>query len=93
MTSEVRRDVATGLTLALAMASMAMTVIDRTKGSAKTAEQLEGRVNEISAVVADQRAILKARGRFVNDATNQLNFLCTTAQTCRQIYAPIVVPE
>lgn len=93
MTSEVRRDVATGLTLALAMASMAMTVIDRTKGSAKTAEQLEGRVVLIESEVALHKAALRERGRFVNDATNQINYLCATAKACRQLYAPIVAPE
>lgn len=93
MTGEVKRDVATGLTLALAIASMVMTVIDRTTGSAKSAEQLDGRVTMIEAQVKDQRLTLKARGRFVNDAANQLNFLCATAATCRQLYAPIVAPE
>lgn len=93
MTSEVRRDVATGLTLALAMASMAMTVIDRTKGGAKSAEELEGRVKAIERVQGEHTDLLRVRGRFINDATNQLNFLCATAATCRQLYAPIVAPE
>lgn len=93
MTSEVRRDVATGLTLALAMASMAMTVIDRTKGGAKSAEELEGRVKAIERVQGEHSALLRVRGRFINDASNQLNFLCATAATCRQLYAPIVAPE
>lgn len=93
MTGETKRDVATGLTLALAMASMVMTVIDRTTGSAKTAEQLDGRVTLIEATVKDHHAVLKARTRFVNEVTNQLNFLCATAKTCRQLYAPIAAPE
>lgn len=51
------------------------------------------KIATLEAQVAEQRAMLKARGRFVNDASNQLNFLCATAQTCRQLYAPIVAPE
>lgn len=54
---------------------------------------LVAKIATLEAQVAEQRAMLKARGRFVNDATNQLNFLCATAQTCRQLYAPIVAPE
>lgn len=54
---------------------------------------LANRIADLEHEVKDQRAIIKARGRFVNDASNQLNFLCATAQTCRQLYAPIVAPE
>lgn len=54
---------------------------------------LVAKIATLEAQVAEQRDMLKARGRFVNDATNQLNFLCATAQTCRQLYAPIVAPE
>lgn len=54
---------------------------------------LAGKVERLEAEVAEQRAILKSRARFVNDASNQLNFLCATASTCRQLYAPIVAPE
>lgn len=54
---------------------------------------LVGRIDRIERENAENRAILKARTRFVNDATNQLNFLCTTAPTCRQLYAPIAAPE
>ena len=93
MTGEGKRDVVTGMTLALAIAGMAMTVIDRTTGSAKSAEQLEGRVVALERVQGEHAALLRVRGRFVNDATNQLNFLCATAATCRQLYAPIEAPE
>ncbi len=91
--SDLIRDAAVGLTLAISVGSAAMTIIDRTTGSAKTAEQLDGRVTIMEAQMKDQRIMLKERGRFVNDATNQINFLCATAATCRQLYAPIVAPE
>lgn len=54
---------------------------------------LAGKIAELERDVAEHRVILKARARFVNDSTNQLNFLCATAPTCRQLYAPIVAPE
>ena len=54
---------------------------------------LANRIADLEHQVKEQRDIIKARGRFVNDATNQLNFLCATAPTCRQLYAPIVAPE
>ena len=54
---------------------------------------LTARVNDMDRKVSEHTATLKARSRFVNDATNQLNYLCTTTQTCRALYAPIVVPE
>ncbi|MBB6424930.1 hypothetical protein [Sphingopyxis sp. JAI128] len=54
---------------------------------------LVNRIAILEAQVAEQRATAKARSRFDNAATNQLNFLCATASTCRQLYAPIVAPE
>lgn len=54
---------------------------------------LVAKIATLEAQVSEQRAMLKGRARFVNDATNQLNFLCATASTCRQLYAPIVAPE
>lgn len=54
---------------------------------------LAGKVDRLEQEVRDHRATLKARARFVNDATNQLNYLCATTATCRQLYAPIAVPE
>ena len=53
---------------------------------------LVNRIDQLERQNAEHRAILKTRARFVNDATNQLNFLCATAATCRQLYAPIVAP-
>ena len=54
---------------------------------------LVNRIVELERQSTEYRAILKSRGRFVNEATNQLNYLCATASTCRQLYAPIVAPE
>jgi hypothetical protein len=54
---------------------------------------LTGKVEVLEREVANQRDALRKRDRFINDATNQLNFLCATAPTCRQLYAPIVAPE
>lgn len=55
---------------------------------------LTGKVEELEREVADHRAALKARSRFINDATNQLNFLCTATSGCRVYYpVPIVAPE
>lgn len=54
---------------------------------------LASRISDLEREVKEQRAVIKARTRFVNDSTNQLNFLCATAPTCRQLYAPIVAPE
>ena len=91
--SDLIRDAAVGLTLAISIGSAAMTIIDRTTGSAKTAEQLDGRVTILEAQAKDQRVVLANRGSFVGEAANQINFLCATAPTCRQIYAPIVAPK
>lgn len=54
---------------------------------------LVNRIDHLERQNAEYRTILKARARFVNDATNQLNFLCATDKSCRQLYAPIVAPE
>ena len=54
---------------------------------------LTGKVEVLEREVANQRDALRKRDRFINDATNQLNFLCATAPTCRQLYAPIAAPE
>ena len=54
---------------------------------------LASRISDLEREVKEQRSVIKGRTRFVNDATNQLNFLCATAPTCRQLYAPIVAPE
>lgn len=87
------RDVAVGLTLAISLGSAAMTVIDRTTGSAKSAEQLDGRLAIVEGEVKAHRVTLGGRGRWVNEATNQLNFLCYRTAECRALYAPIAVPE
>lgn len=54
---------------------------------------LAGKVERLEAKVNEHEAILKARARFVNDATNHLNYLCATTPSCRQLYAPIAAPE
>lgn len=54
---------------------------------------LSGKVERLESEVAEQRVVLKSRARFVNDATNQLNFLCHTKPECRALYSPIAVPE
>lgn len=90
---ELIRDVAVGLTLAISLGSATMTVIDRTTGGAKAAEQLDGRLKLVEGIVIEHRAMLKGRGRWVNEASNQLNFLCTTTSNCRALYSPIAVPE
>lgn len=87
------RDAALGITLAISSGSAAMTVVDRTTGSAKSAEQLDGRLKLVEGMVIEHRAMLKGRGRWVNEASNQLNFLCTTTSNCRALYSPIAVPE
>lgn len=55
---------------------------------------LTSKVERLETEVADHRVALKARGRFVNDATNQLNFLCTATPGCRLYYPQLIVaPE
>lgn len=91
--ADLIRDVAVGLTLAISVGSAVMTVIDRTTGGAKAAEQLDGRLKLVEREVEGHRFLLKNRGRWVNEASNQLNYLCATAANCRALYAPIAVPE
>ncbi len=90
---EWKRDLALGVTLAISAGSATMTVIDRTTGSAKSAEQLDNRLVRVEDLVNEHHAMLKGRGRWVNDASNQLNFLCHSTPECRTIYAPINVPD
>lgn len=54
---------------------------------------LAGKVELLEREVSEHKDTLKKRGRFVSEATYQINYLCTTAPTCRQLYAPIAVPE
>jgi len=54
---------------------------------------LAGKVEQLEREVEGQRIQLKSRGRWVNEASNQLNFLCTTTSNCRALYSPIAVPE
>lgn len=55
---------------------------------------LTGKVERLEGEVSDHRAALRMRARFINDATNQLNFLCTATPGCRVYYPqPIVAPE
>jgi len=84
MRKGILADFGVGVAIAMSFATMAMTLIDRTTDKAQSAEALDGRVRVLERTVTR---------RFVNDATNQLNYLCTTAKTCRQLYAPIAVPE
>lgn len=87
------RDVAVGLTLAISVGSAVMTVIDRTTGGAKAAEQVDGRLKLVEQAVATHTDVIRLRGRWVNEASNQLNYLCATAANCRALYTPIAVPE
>lgn len=94
MTRRVRLgEVGTGVAIAMSVATMAMTLIDRTTSSAQSAEALASRVKLAEANLQRHEALLQGRGRFVSDATYQLNYLCTTSAECRRIYAPIAVPE
>lgn len=54
---------------------------------------LAGKVERLEREVEGHRILLKNRGRWVNEASNQLNYLCATAANCRALYAPIAVPE
>lgn len=87
------RDIALGLATAISVATMVMTLIDRTTSAAQSTEVLESRLRAVEARGEAHEAILKGRARFVNDATNQLNYLCATTPSCRQLYAPIAAPE
>lgn len=88
------RDIALGLATAISVATMVMTLVDRTTSAAQSTEILAGRVRAMETRGEQHEAILKARARFVNDATNQLNYLCTATKGCRTFYPqPIAVPE
>lgn len=52
-----------------------------------------GKVERLESQVAENRVTLKERGRFVREATYQINFLCTRTTDCRALYSPIAVPE
>lgn len=87
------RDVGIGLTLAISFGSAAMTVFDRTTGSAKSAEQLDGRVKALERVQSEHGAVLRVRGGFIRDAREQINFLCQTQAECRRLYSRIPATE
>lgn len=84
----------TGLTLAMAGASMAMTVADRLTGEAKSAAELDGRVKALERVQGEHGADLRVQGSFADDAREQINYLCTSTPGCRSYFPqPIPKPE
>ena len=87
------RDIALGLATSISVATMVLTLVDRTTSSAQSAEALMSRIQTIEATVKDHHLTLKARARFVNEATNQLNFICHREPECRALYTPIAVPK
>lgn len=76
------RDAALGITLAISSGSAAMTVIDRTTGSAKSAEQLEGRLvaaeNRINANEAERVEWRK----LIAASAARASFLCVRDAAC-----------
>lgn len=55
---------------------------------------LAGKVERLEGEVAEHRSTLKARARFVNEATNQINYLCAAVSGCRTYNPhPIAAPE
>lgn len=93
MGEKARGGVVTGLTLAMAGASMAMTVADRLTGEAKSAAELDGRVKALERVQGEHAALHRVRGTFVREAREQINFLCQTQPECRRLYVRIDSPE
>lgn len=93
MTGWTKGGVVTGLTLAMAGASMAMTVADRLTGEAKSAAELDGRVKTLERVQGEHAAVIRERGSFVRDAREQINFLCQTQAECRRLYIRIPASE
>lgn len=77
----------------ISLVSLVVMLDSRTRDSAQWQERISGRMSEAEAKLHAHDSTLKSRARFVNEATNQLNYLCTTAKTCRQLFAPIEVPE
>lgn len=72
---------------------MVTVLIDRTTTEAQTAEGLDRRVSALESASVAHGDKLRHRGRWVNEASNQLNYLCATTPNCRALYSPILVPE
>ena len=87
------QDIGIGVATAMSISTMVTVLIDRTTTEAQTAEGLDRRVSALETGFVAHSDKLRQRGRFVNEASNQLNFLCATTANCRALYAPIVAPE
>lgn len=81
------------VSLAISLASVGGVMLANSNASAQWVQRTDSRLKAIEGGMVEQAGTLKSRGRFVNDATNQLNYLCATKPECRALYAPIVVPE
>ena len=76
------RDAALGITLAISSGSAAMTVIDRTTGSAKSAEQLEGRLVAAEARINAADAEKVEWRKLIAASAARASFLCVRDPAC-----------
>lgn len=90
---ETLRDVVMIASLMISLASVGGVMLAQSNASAQWVQKTDSRLEKLEGENAQQADTLKKRGRFVNDSTNQLNYLCATKPECRALYAPIVVPE